>query len=109
MAGHKIAQLQSKIHAYISEIIFSEVDNELASQASISEVQLSGDGSIATIFVNFHQNKQNSLDALRRASGFIRARLASKLSTRRTPQLIFKLDDQLDKINHIEELIKENN
>ena len=104
MQKNKLKKQESRIHAFVADLIANEIDNELAAEASITAVRLSGDGSILTIYVNFLNNPQKSLEALRKTVGYIRKRLASSLSTRRTPEIIIELDTLLDEVNKIEDL-----
>ncbi|MFQ8581310.1 MAG: 30S ribosome-binding factor RbfA, partial [Holdemania massiliensis] len=70
------------------------------------------DYSYATIYVSFlgkEERKQAGLKALNRAKGFIRSELGKRLSIRKVPDLIFKLDDSLEKGERIESIISKIN
>ncbi len=109
MAGIKTKQLESEIQIKLSELI-AELDNEQAAQASVVEVILNNDNSVAKIYVSFlKENDEQSYFELRKASSFLRKELAYSLNTKKVPFLEFILDDNLSRINEMEELIKKAN
>lgn len=109
MSGIKTKQLESEIQIKLSELII-ELDNEKASQASIVEVILNNDNSIAKIYVSFlKENDEESYFELRKASAFLRKELSHQLSVKKVPFLEFILDDNLSRINEMEALINKAN
>ncbi len=111
MSSVKNKQLSSKIHTIISEVIEQEVQNEKANQASVIDVVLSGDNSIAIIYVEFYNDREESFNELVKVTPFIKRRLASSINTRRCPEIEFRLDDKFEEAQKIEkvlESIKEN-
>lgn len=105
----KTKQLESEIHQKLSEII-SELDNELAKEATIIEVILNKEHSIAKIYVSFViDNDERSFFELKKATSFLRRELAHLLSIKKVPFIEFHLDDMLEKINKMENLIDESN
>ena len=79
---------------------------------TITDVQVTNDYSYATIYVSFlgkEERKQAGLKALNRAKGFIRSELGKRLSIRKVPDLIFKLDDSLEKGERIDSIISQIN
>ena len=52
---------------------------------------------------------EKRMEALNRCKGFIRSSLAKKLTIRKTPTLIFVLDDSFERGMKIEKLIKDIN
>lgn len=107
--SYKLKQLEAKIHLYIAEIITTEINNELANKASITHVKLSNDKSIVKVYVNFISKSKQSLEELKKTTSYIKLQLAKNLNIRRTPEIRFELDDNLEKINYIEDLIKKVN
>lgn len=109
MAGIKTKQLESEIQQKMSEMII-ELDNELASSASITEVILNNDNSIAKIYVSFlKQNDEESFYELKKATPFLRRELAKTLKIKKVPFIEFVLDDMLNRINEMEEIINKVN
>ena len=56
-------------------------------------------------FLGKDARAQAGLKALNRAKGFIRSELSQRLDIRRTPDLIFVLDETEMKARHIDEII----
>lgn len=107
MGAHTLKHLQSQIQILLSEIIFSEVENKLARNATITEVVVTKDLSFATVYVTFPSNSKESLNALKNIATMIRQKLSQALSTYKVPFLKFELDTMLDKINHLEKKFEE--
>lgn len=81
----------------LRSILDSEVSDPLARGIWPVSIHLTPDGSYAKVIYAVHERDRSketavarqTREALRRASGFIRARLASSLNLKRTPQLGF--------------------
>lgn len=109
MSKIKTKQLESEIQIKLSELIY-ELENEQAAQASVVEVILNNDNSVAKIYVSFlKENDEDSYFELRKASAFLRKELAHLLNTKKAPFLEFILDNNLSRINEMEKLIKKAN
>jgi ribosome-binding factor A len=114
---HRIERVNNLIRREISELIQYELrDPRLESFVSVTEVSTSTDLRHAKIFVSSisgQQDKENILDVLNSASGFLRSELAGKIRLRRMPELSFHWDDSIehgDKILRIiDNLNKEEN
>ncbi len=93
--------LGSTIQRELAEIIMRELnDPRLTGLPSITRVKVSGDLSIADVYVTImgtpgHQLA--ALNALKHSSGMMRAKLTKSLTLRQAPFLKFHLDEQLKK------------
>lgn len=98
--GHAIAK-------ELSNLISREVRDPRISPVSISLVKVSRDFAHAKIFFTVLMPEQitDATLALDQASGFLRTKLASKLSLRTMPKLHFIYDDTLDRARHMDKLI----
>lgn len=106
----KKERLQSIIKKEISQIIFEDVKDPTIGFVTITDVDLTNDYSIAKVYVSFLDKidiNDYRLKNLNKTKGLIRSKLAKKLSIKKCPELIFVLDDSLQKGNHIEEVINE--
>lgn len=105
MSGIKTKQIESEIQIKLSELIM-ELDNEAASQATVVEVILNNDNSIAKVYVSFLQdNDETSFFELKKATAFLRRELAHMVSLKKVPFIELILDDNLSRINEMEKLI----
>ena len=75
---------------------------------TITDVKVSKDFSYATVLVSFYFEKDRKvgLEVLEKAKGYLRSDLASKLDTRRCPEIRFILDDGYEKEMAIERAIE---
>lgn len=107
--NEKIAEL---IKRNISEIIQFDLKDPKIGFITITDCQVTNDMSYAKIFVSFlgqNARKEAGMQALNRSKGYIRSELSKKLSTRKVPELIFQLDDALERGNKIEKIIADMN
>lgn len=106
----KQERLEQIIRKEVSEIIQFKIKDPNISFVTVTDVEVTRDYSIATIYITFFNREIGDdvqLHALNRAKGFIRSELGSKLTIRKVPELLFKIDDSLDKGNRIDQLLKD--
>lgn len=73
-------------------------DPRVDSFINITDVEVTRDLSYATIYISRYgseQQRQDALDGMKAAAGFMRSELSRRLKLRTVPELIFKLDDSL--------------
>lgn len=103
--------LNSEFKRALSVSVDNEVkDPKLKPMTSITEVIVAPDLKTAKVYVSVLGNSDDmnsSLEALERAGGFLRNRMAEKLNLRITPKLIFLPDNSLEYAAHISKLIEE--
>ena len=109
--AYKQDKVSVSILKYVSDIIQFELKSIEIGFITVTGVEVTGDLSIAKIFVSFLDNKnvEKRMEALNRCKGFIRSSLAKKLTIRKTPSLIFVIDDSFERGMKIEKLIKDIN
>ncbi|MGA2230553.1 MAG: 30S ribosome-binding factor RbfA [Tepidisphaeraceae bacterium] len=99
--SRRTEMLGSTIHRELAMIILRELnDPRLTGMPSITRVKVSGDLSIADVYVTVmgtEGQQTAALNALRHSAGLLRTRLTDALSMRVTPFLKFHLDEQLKK------------
>lgn len=106
--ANKQERIASIIRKNIVEIIQFQVKDPHLGFVSIPEVRVSKDFSYATVYVSFFKDEDilPSMEVLNKAKGFIRSELASKMDTRRVPEIRFVLDEGYKKEERISELLK---
>ena len=110
--GLKKDKMVNIIQKEVSEIIQFELKNPKIGFVTITDVDVTSDMSYAKIFVSFlgqDARKEAGLKALNQSKGFIRSELAKRLTIRKTPELIFQLDNSLEKGNKIEKILHDIN
>jgi len=107
---HRQEKLGELIASELSDLLRTRVKDPRVGFASITHVQVSGDLRHAKIFVSVMgtENEQAAtIQALKNATGFLRSELASRITLRYMPELVFKLDTSIEQGTRILELIRE--
>ena len=103
----KTNRIATLIRKNITEIIQKELKNPHLGFVTITDVKVSSDISYAKVLVSFinESEAKEGMKILEKSKGFIRSSLASKMDTRRVPELSFILDDGYQKVDRISELL----
>jgi len=101
MSYPRVKRLSEEIKKIVSNIIRNELrDPRIAPMTSIVEVDVTRDLRYVNIFISVLGNekeKQETLEGLIKASGFIRREIGQKIKARYTPEVIFKLDESIER------------
>lgn len=114
--GHRQGRLGEEIRKIISELLLRELkDPRLSAMISITAVEVTSDGSYATVYLSVlgtesdeekaAAQQQDTLDALASAKGFIRREIGRQIKLRHVPDLIFKIDRSMEYGRHIDKII----
>ena len=108
--SRRVEKLAALLKREISELLVNGIRDERIHQAiiTITTVEVSGDLQHAKIFVSLFgedQKKSEVLVCLEEAKGFIRAELARRLQMRRSPDLVFKIDQGMSKGSSVLDLL----
>lgn len=114
--GHRTGRLGEEIKKIISELLVRGLkDPRLSAMISVTAVEVTNDGSYATVFLSVldlnpdeekaEKQQQDTLDALNSAKGFIRKEIGRQVKLRHVPDLIFKIDKSLEYGRHISKII----
>ena len=106
----KKERLEKIIEREIGQMILFDVKDERIRYATITNVNLTGDLSIATVYFTVFgtlEQIDNSSKALFEAKGFIRSLLSKKLTVRKVPDLIFKYDNSYAEGLKIEKILSD--
>lgn len=108
----KTDRIDAMLRKEISRILQFDLKNPKLGFVTVTDVQCTGDLSIAKVFVSF-LGKQERNDAgmkiLNQSKGFIRSTVAKNVKMRKVPELVFVQDTSLDYGNRIERKLKEIN
>ncbi len=104
-------RIAEEIRKVIGSMLISGIkDPRITSLISVTDVEVTSDLSYANVYVSIlGGNESESLQGLRNASGFIRREVSKEVKLRHTPQIIFKVDDSIQKGMYMEGLIKKVN
>lgn len=111
MAAHRIERINEEIRKELADILRQVKDPRIPSMTSILSVETTPDLKFCKVFVSFLDNvdKKESIKGLKKASGFIRHELSSRLNLRYTPQLNFEADESISRGVRISRMINELN
>lgn len=107
--SHRQERVGHAIHREISSLIESEVRDPRLENVTVTDVRVSGDLRIATIYYTSHEDDkpeevQHGLEA---ATGFMRRALAKRLDLRFAPDLKFIADPQIEKGERLLKLLEQ--
>jgi ribosome-binding factor A len=108
--GHRPDRLAEQIREEVSQIVGYELRDARVGFATVTDVRLAPDMATARVFVSIlgtPEEQKTGLAALNKAAGYVRRQLAPRLRTKKTPNVVFTLDDLLERGNRIENLLKE--
>ncbi len=106
--AYRQEKLGELIAAELSDLLRTRVKDPRVGFASITRVEVSGDLRYAKVFVSVMGNSEEqkeTMKGLKNAHGFLRHELASRLTLRFMPELVFKLDHSIEEGSRILELI----
>ena len=100
-------RVADQIQREIALLVAREVADPRVGEVTVSGVDLSPDMRHAKVLVTPGRETDGdaSVDALNRAAGFLRSRLARRIRTRRLPRLVFEHDRTLERALRIDALI----
>ena len=106
--AYRQEKLGELIAAELSDLLRTRVKDPRVGFASITRVEMSGDLRYAKIFVSVmgdSEEQKETMKGLKNATGFLRHELASRLTLRFMPDLVFKLDHSIEEGSRILDLI----
>lgn len=110
MSENRMRRVAGQLKKDISQIIASQIkDPRIAGIISITAVKVSRDFRYASVFVSVYgsvEERENTLKTLKRAAGYIRGEIGSRINLRYTPEINFYLDNSIEYGTHIDQIIK---
>lgn len=108
MANNRIGRINEEIHRELAVLITNVKDPRISGMISITAVETTPDLRYAKVFVSIldKNNSAQVLKGLKSASGYMRRELSHAIQLRYTPELIFTIDDSIDKGAHILDLLR---
>jgi len=108
MSQQRIGRINEEIQKELSAKIRTLKDPRVQdAMISITGVETTSDLRYAKVYVSVLQKERGKdvLKGLKSAGGFLRHEIGSKLQLRYTPELVFTLDDSIDKGARMYELL----
>ena len=111
-AYERIDRISEEVRRALDRIIRDEVnDPRVSGTWSIVHCEVTRDLRYATVRVSIleAEKRKPMMEALKRASGFIRRELGHEVDLRALPELLFELDTNMEYADKINRLLKETN
>lgn len=99
MPAHRPERVSERIHQEISLMLDREISDPRLENVNITRVEVSSDLRHATVLVaqrGDDADETEMMDALARAAGYFRHRLAKGLALRFAPEIRFQLDRSIE-------------
>ncbi|MCQ2550594.1 MAG: 30S ribosome-binding factor RbfA [Clostridia bacterium] len=114
--GYRQGRLGGEIRRIISEMLVHGIkDPRLSSMLSISNVDVTRDGSYARVYVTIldlskdpkekEQTELEVLEGLYSAKGLIKREISHQIKLHHMPELLFEIDNSMEYGRHITEII----
>ncbi len=103
----RLARVRTAIKQAVSDILRSFKDPRLGF-VSVTDVDVSKDARVAKIFISVlggDEEKAKSLAALKSGSGYVRTELGQRLALRHAPEVLFRLDESIERGTRIQGLL----
>ena len=107
---NRLGRIDEEYKKEISQIISYQLKNpNVTGLISVTKVKVTNDLKYAKVYVSIlnSKNLKETMEGLKKSSGFIRSELARKINLRNTPEILFELDDSLEYGAKIDSILKE--
>jgi ribosome-binding factor A len=109
LSGHRHERIAEEIQHEVVSMLEGELrDPRLETNVTVTEVRVAPDMKQARVYITIEgapEERSATLEALRRASGFIRHELVERIQMRRSPEILFVLDESVEQGRRIDELL----
>lgn len=111
MQKRRMAQINQLLREQIGEILIREEKDAFERSLTVTEVRTSGDMSQARVYVMTHRNVGDSDEmqqegSLEKVAERVQRELGPRIHLKRTPKLIFQLDETAEQAAKIEALLE---
>lgn len=103
-------RLAEAVKEILAEMLREEIKDPRIGFVTITGVEASGDLKHVKVFISVlgdEHAKADSLRGLESACGFIRTEIGKRIRLRHTPEIIFRLDNSIERGAHIFNLLRE--
>ena len=108
--NNRMGRIDEEYRKELSNIISYKLKNpNITGMISVTKVKVTNDLKYAKVYISIFnlKNKKQTIEALKKSSGFIRNELAKNINLRNTPEIIFELDESLEYGAKIDSILKD--
>jgi ribosome-binding factor A len=109
VAKHRVGRVGEALKEEISQIL-RDIKDPRVGFLTVTGVEVAPDLGYAKVYVSIlgdEEKVNESMQALKRAAGFVRSEVGKRMSLRHTPEISFKLDSSLEQGARIAHLLTE--
>jgi ribosome-binding factor A len=109
MAKHRSNRLAETLKEEISILIREELKDPRIGFVTVTSVEVADDLGHAKVYVSVLGDAQagkDSMEALKRAAGYVRSEIGKRIRLRHVPEIVFKYDTSIEHGAHIAELLR---
>ncbi len=106
LRSNRIAEQMKK---ELGDIITRKLKDPRVGFVTVTDVDVTGDLQQATVYISSlgsDREREDTLKALMKASGFIRNEIGQRIRLRRTPEITFEYDSSVEYGNKIDALLR---
>lgn len=106
LRSNRVAEQMKK---ELGDIITRKLKDPRVGFVTVTAVEVTGDLQQATVYITTLGNEEEreaTMKALEKATGFIHSEIGSRIRLRRTPELTFQFDSSVEYGNKIEQLLR---
>ncbi|MCP1144089.1 30S ribosome-binding factor RbfA [Lysinibacillus endophyticus] len=106
LRSNRIAEQMKK---ELGDIITRKLKDPRVGFVTVTDVDVTGDLQQATVYISSlgsDREREDTLKALMKASGFIRTEIGQRIRLRRTPEITFEYDSSVEYGNKIDALLR---
>ena len=110
MPGDRLRRVNQAVRQVLSDAITKDLKDPRVGFVTVTAVKTSPDLRHARVYVSVlgdPEEREASLEGLRSAHGFLQGVIASELTLKRTPSLVFEYDETVERADRISRLIDE--
>lgn len=110
MGELRVRKIQEFIKQEVSNILLRELKDPRLGFVTVTDARITGDLREATVYVSLFgkpEEKQDTMKALKHATGYIRTEVGRRLEIRYSPTIEFKEDTSLDYGMKIDKILRD--
>jgi ribosome-binding factor A len=108
--SHRIERVAEQIREEVSQILASEVADPGVGLVTVTRVKVTPDLSLARIYwttMSETAERKKTEKALARAAAYVRHLLSTRMSLRRSPEVVFIFDQSVAAQDRVEQILQE--
>jgi len=109
MKDKRVNRISEEVKRVVSDLLINHLkDPRINKMTSITHVEVTRDLRYAKIYISVYGNKEekeNTIEGLRNAKGFIRKEIGEQIDLRYVPEPIFYLDESIERGLYMSHLI----